>query len=372
MDDPGQRGLQPYDLFSSGYKPELDGLRAVAVSFVALDHYLPMIFPGGFVGVDLFFVLSGFLITSLLANELGDTGGVNLKAFYWKRALRLTPALFAMLSLYLCGIIVYVAWSHKFQFAETHLWAISAAATYLMNWNLALGIGTGGFIEHTWTLGIEEQFYLIWPLLLIFLWRRLTRIELGIFCFLLILLSSGWRMYLWYHHLGTVPASQSAMRIYMGFDTRADSLLVGCFLALFPLKETLRERIASSVGLPIVSIVISLFLMTWDGAPYQLGSCLVAVCAGWIVVAVLTNRQSLVARGLRLRPMIYFGRISYGFYLWHEPIWFALGWFVPNLEFTQAALAMTLSFAASASSYHLMEVPLRRYRPIVSSKPLEA
>lgn len=348
-----------------GYKPELDGLRALAISLVALDHFFNSAFPGGFVGVDLFFVLSGYLISSILLTNLQQSNRINLPQFYFRRFLRLTPALLALLSVYFAGTVAYLLWSHKVEFGQVHFWAVSAAATYLMNWNLAVDVGPPGFLIHTWSLGIEAQFYLMWPLLLIFAARWLDRTKLAFLCVALILLCNGWRAYLWLHELqGPRNYSPVGHRIYMGFDTRVDSLLIGCLLALVPVQPRWRETIAKLVLIPLVVMLLFLFFVEWDSTIYLLGASLIAMCAAWIVSAVLTDRGSLLAHISRLRPVVYFGRISYSYYLWHLPIWLVLGWFMAESVFGRAALAAALSLAAASSSYHLIEIPFRRFRRI--------
>src|SRR5438874_2564773 len=147
---------------SLGYQPALDGLRAVAVLAVFGFHATSSGVPGGYVGVDLFFVLSGFLITSLLLEERVRTGRVRLSWFYARRFLRLAPALVALL---LCYVLCYGLW--KGDRWPTALKSAGLAAVYLSNWARSLGVNDMGWVGHTWSLSVEEQFYLLWPPLLL-------------------------------------------------------------------------------------------------------------------------------------------------------------------------------------------------------------
>jgi peptidoglycan/LPS O-acetylase OafA/YrhL len=199
------------------YVPALDGLRGLAVVVVMIYHAAPELLPGGFLGVELFFVLSGFLITSLLLKE-HDRSGIQLGRFYMRRALRLTPALIVMLASVV--LLSWVALSGD-AFRNT----VSDAAfslTYIFNWVRASDPGRSSFLGHTWSLCIEEQFYLLWPLLLpaiTMIGRRDRLTERLLVAVAAIVL---WRMVL--------SNFASPMRIYNGLDTRADGLLLGCAL----------------------------------------------------------------------------------------------------------------------------------------------
>ena len=337
------------------YRPELDGLRALAIGLVTLNHVLHDHFPGGFVGVDIFFVLSGYLITSILIEESARNNCINLRQFYFRRMLRLMPALIGMLALYATLITTYAIWAHKIDFAKVHLWAAAAAASYLMNWNLALDIGPPGFLTHTWSLAIEEQFYLLWPLILILATRWMSKTHFIMLCVMVLLMCSIWRAYLW---LG----GSGPMRIYVGFDTRFDNLLIGCLLALVPIHLGWRETMAQYVWLPLTAMMAFAIWLKWDSNHYQLGMIMTAVCSAWILVAALTEPKSRLAKTLQLRPINYLGRISYAYYLWHFPIWLCLGWFLAGSIYTRAALTVAIAVSVAAVSYHWLELPARRLK----------
>jgi peptidoglycan/LPS O-acetylase OafA/YrhL len=159
------------------YEPALDGLRAVAIVAVMIYHANERLLPGGYLGVDLFFVLSGYLITRLLSEELSINGKVSFFDFYIRRFLRLTPALWTLL---VFCVALAVA-SHR---RVSSLVSVAIAATYLMNWNRAFHWASQGLLPHTWTLSIEEQFYLLWPLAFVFIrrYRPLIWISVAIVC----------------------------------------------------------------------------------------------------------------------------------------------------------------------------------------------
>src|SRR5262245_21094061 len=202
-----------------GYKPELDGLRAVAVMSVLLMHGGMPGFHWGYIGVDLFFVLSGYLITSILLREQLRTGQISLLSFYQRRALRLFPALAV-----LC--IVFLAYAFFVLRDPTQgLREIVVVALYLSNWTRAAGLNFPEWLGHTWSLAIEEQFYLLWPLVLLAISAARRPIPLLLAVAGAIVAVSCWRLTLVMH-------GASTDRLYNGTDTRADALLMGVALAL--------------------------------------------------------------------------------------------------------------------------------------------
>jgi peptidoglycan/LPS O-acetylase OafA/YrhL len=181
----------------------------------------------------------------------------------------------------------------------------------------------------------------------------MSKTHLMILCGTLLLICSIWRDYLW---LG----GSGPMRTYAGFDTRFDNLLIGCLLALVPIHRGWPETMAQYVWLPLTALMAFAIWLKWDSNQYQLGMIMTAVCSAWILVAVLTDPKGRLARTLRLRPINYLGRISYGYYLWHFPIWLCLGWFLPGSLYTRAALTVAIAVSVAAVSYHWLELPVRR------------
>ena len=202
-----------------GYQPALDGVRAIAVLLVMLGH-LGLVSAGG-LGVDIFFVLSGYLITAILVSEFSTTGGISLKKFYARRALRILPAVILLLAV----LNILVEATQTSEQAHTFQWNSLGALFYIANWLRAFGRGIG-ILGHLWSLSIEEQFYLLWPIALAFLLsRKLKRSQILIVIGFAVVLVNLDRIYLY-------RGIESFNRIYNGLDTRADALLVGCAFGL--------------------------------------------------------------------------------------------------------------------------------------------
>jgi peptidoglycan/LPS O-acetylase OafA/YrhL len=204
--------------FNLRYVPELDGIRGFAILAVIMYHAHVPFFRGGFIGVDIFFVLSGFLITSLLVREFNSRQHIDLKNFYVRRILRLVPALVVFLASF-ASISMLMLDADK---ARSNIIDTLIALFYVTNWSWAFHIHPPEFLAHTWSLAIEEQFYFIWPVLLITL-LRLARSHMNvIFSVILLLLSS------WLTRIFLAVGGASLDRLYNGLDTRGDELLVGC------------------------------------------------------------------------------------------------------------------------------------------------
>jgi peptidoglycan/LPS O-acetylase OafA/YrhL len=211
--------------FTSRHVSELDGLRGVSIISVIVHHQLtPFSLPGGFLGVDLFFVLSGFLITGLLADEFARTKTISLRKFYMRRVLRLGPALF----FYLLACLI-VTHHNQLLGITRQLKLIGFALIYLTNWRMAFGWDP--VLDPTaiiWSLSIEEQFYLVWPLLFfgcMALKLRRRTIVTGLAVVIVAIMA---------HRYSLLNSGTGLTRLYYGTDTRADALLMGCLLALLP------------------------------------------------------------------------------------------------------------------------------------------
>lgn len=345
------------------YIPELNGLRAVAVGAVLLDHTLAEHFPGGFIGVDLFFVLSGWLITTILVREFERDNGINLGHFYARRALRLAPALLALLVAYTLLLFLKSVLKPDGAFVQQHLWAVLATGFYIMNWTQAFDLGPSGFLLHTWSLGIEEQFYLFWPVILIGILRYFGHTSAWRLVLILIVIVVGWRVFL-------VFEDASSWRIYHAFDTRIDTILIGCLLALAPLGQA--HLLVGRFSLcPVLILTITLLTLT-SRFLYFLGIPIIAFCAAWLILATLVGKpQSLLRQLLRWSPLTYCGQISYGFYLWHFPILIIVANYVSHQNFGQLktlAITAILTLLIASASYHLLELPALRLRGKFQSK----
>ncbi len=349
----------------------LDGMRAFAVVVVMAFHGGLTRFHGGFLGVDVFFALSGYLITSLLVNEFDQRRTIAFGRFWLRRAKRLLPALMVViLAVCLSALWLTAPGYHSSLHAD-----VLASFFYVANWHL-MGQNSSYFalldppslLTHTWSLSIEEQFYVLWPFVVFGLmkWRRNARL-LGVVAGAGALASAGIMAY-------GLHANWSTDRLYYGTDTHAEGLLCGAALAcfLFAARESgmTMSRLTANVAHWIrfvgpLAIVGGLVLMdraygtsTWM---FQGGFLGVAICASLTILYLVTLPQSLVARGLGWGPIVYVGQISYGLYLWHYPIFL---WITSQRSSLHGlalfALRVVVSVAAAVVSYHVIEMPIRR------------
>jgi peptidoglycan/LPS O-acetylase OafA/YrhL len=360
-----------------GYLPAFDGLRALAVIAVIAYHAGLSWMPGGLLGVDAFFVLSGFLITGLLINEYRMTRRIDLKAFWTRRARRLLPALLLML----LGVAAYAEWLADPGSAGSIRLDALATLFYVANWRFALSdqsyfdrFADPSPLLHTWSLAVEEQFYVLWPLI-VFLFMRhsvstaqrwsrqrhkaqsaaLTVAVLGAEASALV----GLFLLL----IGTDPS-----RIYYGTDTRIQALLVGAALAVWRAQRPgpPSERIRSLLGrLGVVALVALVGVWaTVNGQSkglYAGGLLAVAIIVAVLVASVVEAPRGPVVRLLTVQPLPYIGRISYGLYLWHWPVFLSItsgrtGLSGIGLLLVRLAVTATITIA----SFHLVENPIRR------------
>jgi peptidoglycan/LPS O-acetylase OafA/YrhL len=356
-----------------GYLPALDGLRAVAVAAVVAYHLGEL--RGGFLGVDVFFVISGFLITRLLLAERERTGRVALGAFWVRRFKRLLPALMVVLVAVVAGSRL---WLPAWRLADIRLDALSALA-YVANWRFVLS-GQSYFdsgvvpspLRHTWSLSIEEQFYVVWPLVAIVVLALATRRSwrgrraIGAVAALGAVASAVWMAVL-------AARGGDLSRIYYGTDTRAFALLVGVWLASWwdpatarparAARRAQRARRWSTAGAVAVVPALALFVIgsTDEVAFYQGGFQSMAVVSVLLVAGVASGTGPLVAV-LGHRVLVWVGRRSYGIYLWSWPVQVFgqehAGWDGAVL----ITVTVVASVALAALSHWLVEEPVRTGR----------
>jgi peptidoglycan/LPS O-acetylase OafA/YrhL len=335
-----------------GYRPALDGLRGLAVLLVILRHSgLPGVESSGAVGVSLFFVLSGFLITSLLVEERKRTTSVSLTAFYQRRVLRLLPALVVV-------IVLVTAFSMMVGVAHNPLLRAAAALAYVGNWVQAAGMSLG-LLGHTWTLAVEEQFYLLWPLVLIALlrWRR-----------------GGLGVLLWFA-IGAAALSTIERPVLAGLGASEDRLTFGgdLYIAALMLGCALSIWMESNRGLRLPAVIGAgslVALVAFSAVPLDLflngPGTVVAPLATLAIAGLLTPGTG--TRLLSMRPLVATGKISYGLYLWHAPL---LAWAASAglLSPFSLPLLVAVSFALAVASYRFVEQPFLRRKAHMRHTP---
>jgi peptidoglycan/LPS O-acetylase OafA/YrhL len=347
-----------------GYQPALDGLRAVAVMAVIFYHLGYSWSPGGFLGVDTFFVLSGFLITSLLLVEWRRHDRIDFRAFWVRRARRLLPALFIVL-------LAVAIWA-KLVLRPDQLGAIRndglATLFYSANWRFVLSgqsyfalFSTASPFRHAWSLAIEEQFYLVWPLVVFAcLWTGRGRLRVLAAVTAVGAVASIAAMWLLVN-----PSDPS--RVYYGTDTRAHSLLIGVLLAIAltarPPQRAWVQRGVHVAGAVSFVLLIAAYATISDQAlwMYHAGYALFAITAMVVVASAVVPGRSPVRALLSLPVLVWIGTISYGLYLWHWPLQVALtpqrvGFGGIRLDL----LRIGLTFAFATVSFYLVERPIRR------------
>ena len=366
----------------------LDGLRAIAVLAVLVFHLRPSMLPGGYLGVDIFFVLSGFLITTLLVRELADNGRLDLRGFWTRRARRLLPALTVVVVVStVAGLLV-----GNDLLVDIRRQALGAL-TFSNNW-LEIGAGSSYFTQtapqlfvNFWSLAVEEQFYLVWPVLLAVLLaltrtaRQRIAVVLGIAAVSATLMA--------------LLAGDGLTRVYYGTDTHAFGLMIGAALALgladrapAAARSNTRaetqahgrprwqraisawERARLPVAIGSAAVLVAL-LFTLDGESWiaYRGGILLAAIATTGLVAVLATAPGVrdpLVRALSARPLVWLGERSYGIYLWHWPVLLIVTAIAPAalpdspMSWIVRGVALALTLAVAAACYRWLEQPIRR------------
>jgi peptidoglycan/LPS O-acetylase OafA/YrhL len=344
----------------------LDGLRTLAVALVLVYHVRPDLLPGGSVAVDVFFTISGFVITRLLLAEYARTGGIGLRGFYRRRWLRLVPALLAV-----CAVCVTLSLTTSL-WAFDGAWAAAAlAALFVVNVVRAGEAGpysdVTGPLAHSWSLGVEEQFYLLWPPVLVFLLRRFRARTVLLCTAVLCALPVLWRCVLW--------NPDAAHRIYNGTDTRADQLLAGALVAVLlarlrtddPRLDVLRGW-AGRLAWPALALLLLAAWRVpvtrdegaWTAVWYTVGFLAVAAVSATLVAGLELRPDTRLSRLLSLTPLAWVGRnLSYGMYLWHYPVVRLLA-SLGVAEEGRLSATVVLTTALALLSYAVIEAPLLR------------
>ncbi len=336
-----------------GYRPALDGIRAIAIALVVSWHAFGRP-AGGFLGVHVFFALSGFLITTLLLQEWGRRGSISLSRFYQRRALRLFPALVVMLGTYTAVQLgrAYVLGTEGLD-VSTSMKGVLYSALYVSNIVQAHGTVLGDPISHLWSLAAEEQFYIVWPCVLLLALRAgAGRRAIGLGLTALV-------AFLWLHRFQLAHAGADQRRLYFAPDTTFDAILVGC-LAGVAFRGGVPRRalgVAAALALLVVAAIVAVVDIGYRPLYREL-MAVFAVSAAVLVLAASVETRSLLARALSLPPLVFLGQISYSLYLWH-PMVLSFG---DKLLGIPRAAGVVISVGVAASSYFLVERPFLRLK----------
>lgn len=345
--------------------PALDGLRGAAVVAVMLYHLKTKAwFPGGFMGVDVFFVLSGFLITRLLLDEWSLTGAISLPRFYGRRALRLLPAAIVFFAVYAAVFSGAAMLDIRDYPSRLPIEDVGYSMLYVINWVAAAHRQVSPAFSHIWSLSVEEQFYLTWPLALYVLLRA------GVHPTTLLGLTLG--VALTAAALPVVVPEASWQRWYYGTDFRAHQLLLGAALALASLSIPAFATWARTPGVRLaalasaVCLIVLLFVtgghVRWT---FLYGHQLVALSSATIVATCAFGGGGIAGKILASAPATYLGRRSYAIYLWNLPIAY---WLLDLSILQQAAIAVPVTLAAAEASYRLIERPALRRKESLRPK----
>ena len=351
------------------YIPAIDGLRAVAVIAVMLYHLGFNWIPGGFLGVDLFFVISGYVITRLLLDSIQRSGGLDLRAFYMARIRRLLPPLVFMI---ITTTIVVGFWA-----PDTMRRFLGDAPFALfggMNWWLVFrqtdyfeAIGRPPLLQHTWSLGVEAQFYLVWPLILLLVLRYFGKNKIP-GAALLIAAISGIALFLVSLQIDAASTS-TVSHVYFGTDTHSIGLFLGAALAVSWIPQNLKESVTRKAqdfidGIGIVGFlgIIAAFLFIDESDPtlYKIAFPLVGLCGCAILISIV-HPASRFAPILSSKPFVWIGERSYAIYLWHWVIFQITRpqYDLEGSDWALYALRVLIVFALADISLRLVELPVR-------------
>ena len=354
---------------SNRYIHSVDGLRAVAVIAVLLYHLGIDWIPGGFLGVDLFFVISGYVITGLILDSIEKSGGLDLRAFYLSRIRRLVPALVAMVVLTTLYIGVYAP-----ETVRRFLGDLPYVFTGTMNWALVNReqdyfetIGRPPLLQHTWSLAVEAQFYLVWPLVLLFVLKYFGKKNIS-FVALAIALASGIALFLYSVQIDIKESAVS--HVYFGTDTHSIGLFLGAALAVSWKPQNLTKEISKRAQdfVDLIGVfgflgLLSAFLFINESDPtlYRIAFPLTALFGCATLISVI-HPASRFAPILSTRPALWIGERSYGIYLWH---WIVFQLTRPSIDlvgddWALYSLRVLIVFALADISYRYIETPVRR------------
>jgi peptidoglycan/LPS O-acetylase OafA/YrhL len=353
------------------YRPALDGIRAIGVLSVVAYHLQMPWMRGGFLGVDLFFVLSGYLITGLLVAEHAASGRISLPRFWTRRARRLFPALLLMIVAVALGVRMLrpvTEWSAKL---ADLVWTLLYGANWhqiAMSQDYFAHFGSASPLRHMWSIAIEEQFYVVWPpIVAAMLTARARRWFLPA---IVVAMAASAAVMIGVYD----PASPT--RAYAGTDTRAQALLAGAALAVMMHLRLTRASLAARagvwMGVPCAAGLGLALIALSDASPlyYRGGALAVAIAAAVVILSVEKSPRGMMARALSWRPLAWVGRISYGLYLWHWPailftptllvmLFGGRGLAIVEHRAGLDAIVVAVTLLCTVVSYYFVEQPIR-------------
>ncbi|WP_141778572.1 acyltransferase family protein [Nocardioides albertanoniae] len=349
---------------SSNWRADVQGLRAVAVGLVIAGHAGLSGFEGGFIGVDVFFVLSGFLITTLLLRETDRSGRVSISQFYARRARRILPAATATMLVVLAYSAIVLPQTLTDEIAGDAGWA----AVFLANVHFAkeavdyFSSSAPSPFQHYWSLSVEEQFYVVWPLLIlaVALWipKKLRRRAITALAGLVAAVSLAWSI----HLTATEPATAYFSTPARAFELAAGALLA-CVIGRLQITTSSPRRgrlVAAGLGFAGIGTLVYATVSFSDATPFPGWHALVPV--GATVALLIAGPDTPTGWLLSKQPFRYLGDISFSLYLWHWPILILGPDAIPGGGTRQLLIMLALTLAASAASYHFIEMPFQRHK----------
>lgn len=341
-----------------GYIPALDGLRAIAVMLVLFTHANFFLGSNGFLGVDMFFVISGFLITTLLLEENNKKNKISLKAFYIRRTLRLFPALYILCLLVFAYAIFFKHGDDKISIFQE----VYSSLLYVNNISWYWDWGKEGLLlGHTWSLAIEEQFYLIWPwfILLALRYKFLRTLTLGLIIFIL--------AFKILYITGNVSELVKSL-IY-------ESIYIGCLTALIRWLLNINFKIPDFVALILVGIILILGLLPikfYKEIHNLYGQTIIAIFTSFIILIITNNPEGFTSKLLSTPSMVWIGKISYGLYLWHVPIFKIFKYHSTLPPIISFVLKFVLTFLFATLSWMILEKKSTEFGRKLSKKIMDS
>lgn len=339
------------------YRGDIDGLRAIAVLSVILFHINPTWIPGGFLGVDIFFVISGYLITLILTKEVTQTNKIDIINFYKRRIKRIIPALlFVLIVTFITGVLLFSP-NDLLALSKSMIWSFFSAANIYFFSSIDTGYFAAGSSElpllHLWSLGVEEQFYILWPFAVLYLLRYISSVKKQLLLIGLIFIGSlAWAQ--------LIIISDHSFAYYM-LPTRSWELLAGAFAALlvhsgFQTKPFINETMAF-IGL--LAIILSLIFVS-ESDPVPGLAALPIIIGATLLILSGVSHTTYIGKLLSFKLFVAIGLISYSAYLWHWPILAFIRYALIDIDWNITVIVLLSTFAMASISYFLIETPLRK------------